>query len=138
MRLAFRPPLGEDIENPAMELLHQLIVSPDPGYWDEGSGGGTVDYFTEQSKTSLMIFPHSTHGVYLRFYDEKNNPWLSLGNKEKLSECVECNDEWYISVGLFVAKEKAWLAVRDFCLSGRKSPEVKWIPPSEIPDDGNW
>ncbi len=121
-----------------MELLHQLIVNPGPGYWDEGSGGATIDCFSEQYRTSLIIFPHSSYGVYLRFYDEEDNPWLSLGNEEKLSECVECNDEWHVSVGLFVPKEKAWLTVRDFCLSGRPSPEVKWIPPTEIPEEGNW
>jgi hypothetical protein len=138
MRIAFRPPFGEIINEPALEMLHDVIVSPPAGYWDQGSGGGTLDCSTDGSKTSLMLFPDSRYGVYLRFYDEQENPWLSLEDKAKLLEVTECNDEWYASVGLFLPKEKAWLAVKEFCLTGRRSLAVQWIPASEIPEGGNW
>jgi hypothetical protein len=138
MRVVFRSPLGEEIENPKKELLQELIVNPKTGYWDRGSGGTTIDCYADQTKTSLMMFPHRNYGTYLRFYDEENKPWLSVGDEKELSRVVECNDEWYVSVGLFVPNETAWLAVWDFCLAGGKSAKVKWITPSEIPEDGNW
>ena len=138
MQITYRPPLGQVLENPSLEMLRELVTNPPAGYWDQGSGGATLDCSTENSKVSLMLFPDSRHGVYLRFYDEEENPWLSLHDEAKLSEVIECNDEWYVSVGLFLSKETAWLAVKEFCMTGRRSPDVRWILPSAIPEGGNW
>lgn len=138
MRITFRPPLGQTIDSPTLEMLHDLVINPPAGYWDQGSGGGTLDCSMNGAKTSLMLFPDSRYGVYLRYYDEQENPWLSLGDEAKLLEVAECNDEWYVSVGLFVPKEKAWSAVKEFGLTGTMSPEVKWLPASKIPEGGNW
>jgi hypothetical protein len=119
-------------------MLHDLVVNPPVGYWSQGSGGGTLDFSMDGSRTSLMIFPDSRYGVYLRFYDEQKNPWLSLEDETRLLEVAECNDEWFVSIGLFVPKEKAWLAVRGFCLTGKRSPELRWMPASDLPEGGNW
>ena len=138
MRITFRSPLGQTVENPILQTLHDLIVNPPAIYWNQGSGGGNLYCSTDGSKTSLMLFPDSKYGVYLRFYDEQENPWLSLGDETKLLEVAQCNDEWYVSVGLFLPKEKAWLAVKEFCLTGGMSPEVQWMPAAKIPEGGNW
>jgi hypothetical protein len=138
MRIVFRDPMGKTEENPKLEALHELIVAPSPGYWDQGGGGGNLDYMTDTSKMSLMICPSPQYGISLRYYDEQRNPWLSVEDEGKLLECTELYDEWYVSVGLFVPKEKAWLAIKEFCLTGTMSPEIKWMPASQIPEGGNW
>ncbi len=135
MRITFHPPFGQTVESPALEMLHDLINNPPDGYWDQGSGGGNLDCLIDGSKTSLMLVPHSRYGVS---YDEQRNPWLSLEDETKLFEVIEANDEWYVSAGLFLPRVKAWLAVKGFCLTGKRSPEVRWIPASDMPEGGNW
>jgi hypothetical protein len=138
VRVVFDPPLGEPLVNPPLESLHVLVVDPPAGYWDQGGGGGNLDWFSGGTKTSLMLIPDSRFGFSLRYYDEQEDPWLSVEDHRRFSEWAEWNDEWYVSVALFVPKEKAWLAVKEFCLTGRMSPDIKWMLASEIPDDGNW
>jgi hypothetical protein len=138
MQITFRSPLGQIIENPNMAILHDLVVNLPVGYWDQGSGAATLDCHVEGSRTSLLVFPDSKYGVYLRFYDERKDPWLSLQDETKLLEVVEANDEWYVSRGLFLPIDSAWLAVRDFCLNGKRSLSVRWMPASELPEGGNW
>jgi hypothetical protein len=138
MRLVFRDPTAKTEENPKLDVLHDLIVAPPPGYWDQGGGGAQLDYLTDASKTSLMICRSSRYGISLRFYDEQDSPWLSVEDEGKLLECTELYDEWYVSIGLFLPSGTAWLAVKEFCLTGQRSPKVQWMPASEIPDGGNW
>lgn len=138
MPLVFRDPMGKSEDDPKLEMLQQLIVNPPSGYWDQGGGGANLDYLTNGSKTSLMICPSSQYGISLRYYDEERNPWLSIEDHDKLLECTELYDEWYVSVGLFVPKDKAWLAVKEFCINGKRSSSIQWIAASEIPEGGNW
>ena len=138
MKVLFHPPSGQTVQNPPLEFLHDLVVRPPIEYWNQGSGGATLDYLVGTKKTSLMLFPESELGLYLRYYDEDGNPWLSLRSEERLTEVVECNDEWYVSTGLFLSNEDAWKAVQEFLATGRRSSDVRWISASDIPEGGNW
>jgi hypothetical protein len=51
---------------------------------------------------------------------------------------VICSDDWEASAGLFLAPEKAWIAISEFCRSGARSPDIEWIRPADMPADGNW
>lgn len=138
VKLVFQNPMGKTEEFPKLETLQKLIFEPPHGYWDQGSGGANLDYLKDTSRTSLMICPSSQYGIYLRFYDAQGVPWLSVEDKSKLLEWTDLSDEWYVSVGLFIQKESAWLAVKEFCSTGKRAPEVNWLPASEIPEGGNW
>lgn len=138
MPLIFCDPMGKCEENPPSEMLRQLLLAPPAGYWDQGGGGATLELVMPNCKVSMMLCPSSQYGVSLRYYDNQGNPWLSVGDADKFGEVTELYDEWYVSVALFVSNEKAWSAVKEFCMSGKQSAELTWIPASEIPDGGNW
>jgi hypothetical protein len=138
MELIFCDPLGKTQENPTLELLHRLIVAPPSGYWDQGGGGANLDRVVGTSKTSLMLCPSSLYGISLRYYEEQRNPWLSVEDEGKLLEWTELYDEWHVSIGLFIPKEKAWLATKEFFLTGTRSPAVRWMSASEMPEGANW
>ena len=77
------------------------------------------------------MLPSEQNGFYLKYSDEAKQVWLSLEDPGKLTEVVECADEWYASVGLFLPKEKAWLAIKEFCQTGNRTDEITWIDPAE-------
>lgn len=64
--------------------------------------------------------------------------WLSLEDSSALNQSVECSDEWYASIGLFLPIERAWIAIKEFLVFGAKTDLINWINSDEMPDDGNW
>jgi hypothetical protein len=89
-------------------------------------------------KTEMLILPNDEHGFYLKFLDENGDEWFSLENRDRMAEWAECCDEWYASIGLFVPRQKAWIATKEFCLTGKRTEEIAWITPEEMPAGSNW
>jgi hypothetical protein len=142
-RIVFHGPVGREVLDPSLEFLHAIILSPSEGYWVQGSGGGTLEFLgTGPSKSRLLILPHEGLGYYLKYLEIIRNrietTWLSLGDKDKLSEVTTCSDEWLASVGLFLAPADAAIAIEDFVVTGQPSQRVDWIKPDAIPAEGNW
>jgi hypothetical protein len=137
-RVVFTGPTGTSIDNPDLDYLRNLVLSPPPGYWSQGNGGATFEYGAEQCRKQLLYLPNPRHGIYLKYCDEGDNEWLSLQDPTKLEEVAECSDQWYASVGLFLPPEKAWEAVAEFCRTGRRTDRISWIDPGELPEGGNW
>lgn len=131
------------MEDPSPGYLRSLIIAPPPGYWTVGSGGATLDFETDDGrKLSLLILPNDSIGYYLHYLEEANgrivNDWLSLWDENRLSEDASCSDQWMASVGLFLPADSAAVAVEEFARTGQRSQDIRWIRPSELPDDGNW
>jgi hypothetical protein len=85
----------------------------------------------------MLILPNEKYGYYLHYLDKAGNAWLSLHDPAKLRETAECADEWYASIGLFLPKDLAWIAVKEFIETGERSSEIKWIKPADLPEGGN-
>ncbi|MGC5327298.1 hypothetical protein [Brevibacillus sp. SYSU BS000544] len=143
MKISFESPDGSMIENPSINDLRLNMIDNFPDFWMQGNGTATINYFDdEKSQRSLLILPNSEHGIYLKYLVMENRrvkaEWLSLENSLALKHTVECSDEWYASIGLFLPLEKAWIAIVEFLLSGERTDKINWINSEEMPEDSNW
>ena len=142
-KCCFVGPAGERVQNQSASYLHRLITNPPNEFWIQGSGDATLEFETDDGeKRSLLILPNEEFGIYLHYLKEEGgrmfDDWLSLSDRNRLSEVVPCSDEWMASVGLFLPAESAAIAVAEFARSGQRSQHIDWIEPSELPEDGNW
>lgn len=141
-RIVFQTPDGIEIENPEIRQLMEYIIDEFPEYWHQGNGGGILDFEDETKgrRRRLLILPNDEFGIYLQYIKKDNNEetWLSLCNGLELKITAECGEELYASIGLFLPKERAWLAIEEFCKTGERTDKIDWISPSEIPEEGNW
>ncbi len=135
-------PMGATIPNPDCEFLRQKILGFSRDYWMAGRGGATLTWSRgSDSDASLLILPHPEHGFYLQYVLRNGRSrvtWLSLADRARLLETVECCDEWQASVGLFVSPKVAWNAIEQFCQDGGRSEAVQWIPSKDMPNESNW
>jgi hypothetical protein len=141
--IIFESPNGLAIENPSVDKLREDMIDNCHKYWNQGHGSASISCICdEEDKRLLLVFPSEEYGMYLKYLVFKNGSvieeWLSLNDSKKLDICIECSYEWYASIGLFLPKEKAWVAVNDFLMPGVRSNQINWIKPDEMPDDGNW
>lgn len=136
----FHTPDGSVIENIDLEVMKRYIIEEFETYWIKGSGDGFIDMFDNNEKLfTMMIGPNIHYGVYLHVIDYKNKQdWLSVYDKERLDDVAETADEIYVSIGLFLPKELAWIAIKDFLSDGALSKSVNWKHPEIIPENGNW
>lgn len=82
-------------------------------------------------------------GVFIAISNEPNGPtFLSLFNRTTLSEVVDIEvkygNEIYVSKGLFIPAELAWIGVEEFITNGVKTNKIQWITPKDLPEEGNW
>ena len=120
------------VSNPDMEWLKDVILHPfEPG---REFGEASITFSEGAHKGDMILIADRKLGYYLII---GHHEWLSLGDRSRLSEVV-CPDDWKASAGLFVAPDKAWLAVQEFCKSACRTDQIDWITPDEIPDDGNY
>lgn len=134
MTFRFEGPDGGPLDDLAM--IRESLLTPG-NYWRQGSGGALIEFTAGSRRASMILLPHEDHGIYLKWLDD-DETWLSLGDRSRLDSIVECSDEWFASVGLFVSPGEAWTAVEEFCRSGERTSRIAWIAPEEIPPEGNW
>jgi len=130
------------VRSPDVSAMQALVINPPPGYWLSGSGSGSIEFEDGASRRCLLLLPNETYGIYLKYIVFKNGvareTWLSLQDRTMLSKVCECSDEWYASIGLFLPRNIAWLGIQEFLKTGKRSENVNWIQPVELPDGGNW
>jgi hypothetical protein len=131
----FRPRYAlSSVRNPDLPWLEDLILDPfRPG---REFGEATISFSDYGRKIDMILITDPTLGYYLK-YDAGHSEWLSLGNPSRLSEVV-CPDDWHASAGLFIPPDQAWLAISEFCQTGKRSNASNWISPRDIPADGNY
>lgn len=137
----YEPPSGGTDTNLNVDELRNAVLSWPSDYWRVGSGGAILRFADGNERTAmLLVLPHvqEQHGIYLKYSGSDKQEWLSVHDRSKLDHVAECADEWYASVGLFLPKELAWVAIEEFIRSGTKSAKVHWIQPDEVPENGNW
>ena len=144
--LIIENPDGTVIENPdntALDLLYGRICDLRDIFWNQGNGDMVVThYYSPKKYYTLMIFPNNEYGIYLRYNrgnEELGIEWLSLGDRYKLGEEVaEYSFEMYASTGFFISPDNACKAVKYFCDTNDRTPDIKWISCEEVPEECNY
>lgn len=105
-----------------------------------GPGDGCIRFYVDNKIQSiLMIEPNSEHGIYLNYTDcRTREEWLSLNDINNLDEVIEGATDIYASKGLFLKKEIAWKAIKEFLQTGERSNEIEWVDPHIIPEGGSY
>ena len=94
---------------------------------------------TDSADDSILWFSAIKElGVYLGI-SNRSGEYLSLCNRELLSEVVDVwGDGLYISKGLFIPTQLAWIGIQDFVVSGVLNNKIQWISSKDIPENGNY
>ena len=123
-----------DLRNPALECLREIILDPfRPG---RAFGEAGITFRDGERVVSLLFITDPQWGYYLK-YNAGVDEWLSLGDSTLLEKVI-CPDDCQASAGLFISAEKAWLAIREFCVAGTRCSQIDWIRPRDVPPDGNY
>lgn len=119
--------------NPEETTIRDILLNPDATEFGEA----LLSYREDSQNTTLILLYESRLGYYLKFFDETDEVWLSLGDDTKLGEVV-MPDDWEASVGLFISIQDTWAAVQDFYKFGTRSAKIRWIRPLDVPENGNY
>ncbi len=138
-QVTFDPPEGPLESPPDTVALKQRIAEADESFWLAGRGSGVLTREQDDGSTvELMVLPNlEVPGFYLK-HSVGSDTHLSQHDPSKMTETVECEEEWFASVGLFLPPEAAAEAVEHFINTGGMSPDVTWITPDDVPEDGNY
>lgn len=130
----------ESIENIELDELKTYIVDEFYDFWCNGIGEGYIEFFNDNKLvSSLYIGPNEDYGIYLKFINEETyDELLSLYDSNLLDEVVETSDEIYVSKGLFLPIELAWIGIKEYILKGTLTNKINWVNPEIIPEGGNW
>lgn len=143
MNVRFEGARGECIDAPDINFLRDIVLNPGCDYWSHGiTSGAVLEIHDSEAMRCLLINPRESLGVYLKYHEFHNHrltdTQLSMHDPTKLSKVVDGGDEWFASVGLFLPPHLAWPGVEYFCQTGRLTPQIHWISPSTMPEDGNY
>jgi hypothetical protein len=111
-------------------------VIADPFRSGHEFGEATIVFWDGELKIDMILIADQTLGYYLK-YDAGGEEWMSLGDENRLSEVI-CPDDWQVSAGLFISPDQAWLAISEFCQTGKRSDAIKWISPRDLLENGSW
>lgn len=140
IKTEFELPDGLTIENIEIEEMKKLIIDDFSLFWQEGCGDGCINFYVDDKfKSRLMIEINDEYGMYLNYSNcETGENWLSLSDINNLDNVVEAATEIYVSIGLFLKKEIAWKAIKEFLQTGERSNEIEWVDPHIIPEGGSY
>jgi hypothetical protein len=139
-RVVLEDTRGKKIENPDLGALREATLSISPAFWLQGSKSTVeLDYFDDhgQRKSWMIILPHE-NAYYLNVNRGTKGEFVSLSDRNKLTEVVECGDDWEASRGIFIPPEQAWLAIEEFLRTGQRTDKIGWLSTADMPYDGRW
>ncbi|MBR1555987.1 MAG: hypothetical protein IJ644_11445 [Oscillospiraceae bacterium] len=132
-------PNGEDWEGSDLNALYQAMITDYVNFWYTENSETEIRYYLKQASWSKPCFSGlmakadcTDDEMILLEYSSKEKYLYSLYDETKLSvsKMIFNSDEY--SAGLFLPKELAWLAIKDFLETGKPSDKIRWISLAEI------
>lgn len=140
--ITYVDPSGRSTLPVDVQALRVAVLDLPDAYWRVGSGGGALGYTSGGTKVEMLLLPNlELRRLYLHLRlksADDEEIWLSMFDRQRLSEIVNCNSDWLASSGLFLPLPLAWTAIEHFIATGERSPQVEWETPEGMPDDSNW
>jgi Immunity protein Imm1 len=142
---------------PGLDQLRPYFQDPDGRAWFSQTGNdtcsirlqgleGTEDKLFGRGRKDIALQMWGIPGVGVLVIYDKIGPvgfrgtYSSKGDMTRLSELVESLHSTPLPVGLFIAFDKAWLAVKEFMeTEGQLPKSIEWVrnadlPPNTFPD----
>lgn len=108
--------------------------------FNDGNFPDCVGYIRADNleNTTVCVCAIKELGVFLGIsFDSKE--YLSLSDRTLLNEVVDVwGDDLYVSKGLFIPAELAWLGIEELITNGKLTENIQWISPADIPEEGNY
>jgi len=129
-QITFIAPDGEERLDPSREFLKELILKRGDEYWQSGSGDAALWFdYDEERRARLILIENEPEGFFLLYESPDEGMYYCPTNEAELEQTITVyvgGEEMEVSVGHFLNKQVAWLAVEDFLQSGERSAKLKW------------
>jgi len=132
-------PNGEDWQNPDLNALYHAMIIDYMKFWCDNNGEAIIRYYQGKADWGKRDFCEliakadctDDEMIFLEYFN-KEKDFYSLYDDTKLSvpKMSLIGDEY--SAGLFLPKESAWLAIKEFLETGKPSEKISWIPLEEL------
>ena len=134
LQIRFLSPSGEDIDDPEISGLRELVLTRGEEYWNVGSGEAGIDRIKNGELTRLRLIFHKGLGFYIVYLDPVGNRFVSLGpgSFQQVVAPPVGGDPLYLPAKFFVSRPAAWDVIEVFCESGRRSSRVSWANSEEL------
>ncbi|MBR7084619.1 MAG: hypothetical protein IKI37_05535 [Oscillospiraceae bacterium] len=134
-------PNGEYWNNTDLNALYHAMITDYKNFWYTDNSETIMCYYQGEASWSRRcfstIFAKANYAddemIFLQYFNMTNGRTLySLYDESILSvsKMIFNGDEY--SAGLFLPKELAWLAVKDFLETGKPSDKIRWIALEEL------
>ncbi|QMV15562.1 hypothetical protein [Vibrio spartinae] len=125
--VTYCPPDGDDIENPDVELIRNIVLYENEGYWKQGSGESGIEI--QGVNEQLIFFNYQDRGVFIMLSPDYEVPVVSSTNnkvQETLVHHIGGNEFRFPDCCLF-PKADAWTIIQNFIVSGMKTEKFQWV-----------
>lgn len=133
-------PNGEDWEGSDLNALYQAMITDYMNFWCDNNGETIIRYYQGKADWSKRDFSEMVaradftddEMIFLEYSSNNRNALYSLCDETKLSvsKMSIIGDKY--SAGLFLPKEIAWLAIKDFLETGKPSDKIRWIASKDV------
>jgi hypothetical protein len=123
-------PAGEEIENPSVDLLTNLLLHADQKYWEYQSGTVGISFGHPKSSdyAELVLVMRDPPGVYLQHTaaDGRDEYCLSAGTDDTVVVAHLGGESLELPARQVVPRALALRAVLEFTRSGKRAPDLTW------------
>ncbi len=129
--LLYSPDGGEIIDskkNNLKDIIYSSLFDKKifEEYWYNGTNTAELIYYNDNEIESQLLISIGDYGIFLHFINEKESK-VSLYNDKKLNEIYENLEDLGVSIGLYLPKELAWIAIKEFLETGKATDKIHWI-----------
>ncbi len=124
------------VSNPNLEELRGHFLSLD--YWFSGIRDTSIAWIEGTTIREIAILSHRQLGLALYFSDTDGDEFWSLGDPARFEEKAVMGDGSWQAAGFFLSLEQAWLAIEEFCKTGKRTDKIAWIGLADLPDTDWW
>jgi hypothetical protein len=132
--IQFISPLGEEINEPNLNQVIDLVLKGEKIYWNSGSGDAGLTFHLEGKRTKLELVFEQEAGFHLLFLDENGKRFMAKGQGDSyriLTSYVGGNLT-HIPEVFFISRKLTAVAVEHFYKTGKRTSAVNWVDQNDV------
>lgn len=133
-QIQFNSPLGEEIINPSLEFLREVIFEYKADYWSKESTGDAALVIRKNNRELWFIFFYDEPYGFFIYYDtefvsvQKGIPLKD----DRYVEHVVGTEPMRVPTICYRTREEAWAILMDFINYQKMSDQYNWVRLGEI------